>query len=122
MSDLLRPVPPRCSSAEPLELQGSGLPVELLSVVGETRRGDAVVDTVTLPGLLLRFAPTPQQRQAIAAGEDLFLALVLEQESAPPVGIELQVGPGDYQVVSPILGADGEPAQRARPALAIVPP
>lgn len=57
--------------------------------------------------MLFRFKPTMAQRGKIALGEDLFLIMVLPNRR-PPLPIELQVGPGAFQLKSAIVGVDGE--------------
>lgn len=64
------------------------------------------------PAILFRFRPTPMQRGKIAIGEDLFLLMLLPNNRAA-LPIELQVGPGTYQLEAPqrptgLLGADGQ--------------
>lgn len=73
------------------------------------------------PAILFRFRPSTLQRGKIALGEDLYLLMLLPNQRAP-LPIELQVGPGSFQLVerapeSTILGLDGERLDRARPQL-----
>jgi hypothetical protein len=59
-----------------------------------------------VPTYLFRFRPTLLQRGKIALGEDLFLVMLAPNNRAP-LPIELQVGPGAFQLTSAIVGVDG---------------
>ena len=48
-----------------------------------------------VPMILYRFSPTPEQRSEIAAGMDLFLAVMTF--GRPPLPLQLQVGAGSFQ-------------------------
>jgi hypothetical protein len=63
-------------------------------------------DSAPVPAMLFRFRPTLVQRGKIALGEDLYLLMILPNKRAP-LPIELQVGPGTFQLKSAIVGLDG---------------
>ena len=67
--------------------------------------------------ILYRFQPTVAQRAKLIAGEDLYLMQLLPNGRAP-LGIELTVGPGPYQLEprAPLLNAHGQEL-RAGPQL-----
>lgn len=60
-----------------------------------------------IPSYLFRFRPTLVQRGRLALGEDLYL-IMLSPNNRSPLPIELQVGPGSFQLKSAIVGVDGE--------------
>lgn len=90
------------------------LPVAMYQAEKMTRSGIRSAEAA----ILYRFQPTMAQRGKLMLGEDLYLLMLLPNGRAP-LPIELQVGPGSFQLEPPkgassLLGLDGTPiAQRS---------
>jgi hypothetical protein len=105
-NDVIGCVPP-ATGAEEIELADASnadvaIPVGLYQAMADEGGG-----TKPLPAMLFRFRPTLAQRGKIALGEDLYLVMLLPNDR-PPLPIELQVGPGTFQLDGNVVGLNGE--------------
>lgn len=75
----------------------TGAPERTLTAPGQGDLPVALYEDPTNGGVaLMRWTLTAEERAAVAAGADVFLAVLVGDDDLQPV--HLQVGPGDYQV------------------------
>ena len=86
----MRPVAPRTGQPEKTiaEDQVEYKPITVAIAEMESGRGH---------GLILRFTFTPEERVAIAAGEDVYFCQVYPN-GGPMTPVQARVGPGDWQL------------------------
>lgn len=112
-NDVVAIVSPETGAREQCIYDPSNPDVELPIALYQAEKFNGHGVKAAEPAILFRFRPSLAQRGKIALGEDLYLLMLLPNGRAP-LPIELQVGPGSFQLVerepeSTLLGLDGLP-------------
>lgn len=118
--DIVRPVAPSTGAEEMVlgadQAQYHEVVVAKYVSLELDDNGVAKPEGTPIPTLVYRFRPDEKQRRQIAAGEDLFLAVMTFGRR--PLPLHLQVGPGSFQITRAIVSPhDDKPADPSTPRI-----